>query len=285
MDRKTSKVELKVLCLGLPRCGTTSLTAALESDIIGIQPVLHAADTARDKKRCRMILDAFRLQGSVNVVQRHARLQEIIDGHAASAESLNAFADDLLDLYPQAKVILNVRSPPLNGEPAGVEWARSCHDAISFFGSNWPLLLCWPLRQYRFWWRRYRLQTDILVRKGLLPGGRDRLLAPKGCAWMTAELYDRYIEWVHHEAKNRDRKVLMWYPGMGWQPLCEFLERDVPFIETPLPHLNDRSAASVVNSRCMKRGLRAHFILVSVMMISWWIITWSSALQETRVAL
>ena len=32
-------------------------------------------------------------------------------------------------------------------------------------------------------------------------------------------------------------RLLVWDPKDGWEPLCEFLEVDVP--ETPLPHVND----------------------------------------------
>jgi hypothetical protein len=32
-------------------------------------------------------------------------------------------------------------------------------------------------------------------------------------------------------------KLLVWAPSDGWEPLCEFLEVDVP--DSPIPHLND----------------------------------------------
>jgi hypothetical protein len=32
-------------------------------------------------------------------------------------------------------------------------------------------------------------------------------------------------------------RLLVWDPKEGWEPLCEFLEMDVP--EHPLPHVND----------------------------------------------
>ena len=33
-------------------------------------------------------------------------------------------------------------------------------------------------------------------------------------------------------------RLLVWEVGEGWEPLCEFLEVDVP--AEPLPHVNDR---------------------------------------------
>ena len=35
-------------------------------------------------------------------------------------------------------------------------------------------------------------------------------------------------------------RLLEWYPTDGWEPLCEFLEVDVP--EGPVPNLNDTAA-------------------------------------------
>jgi hypothetical protein len=32
-------------------------------------------------------------------------------------------------------------------------------------------------------------------------------------------------------------RLLVWRPGEGWEPLCEFLEVDVP--DEPMPRLND----------------------------------------------
>ena len=51
-------------------------------------------------------------------------------------------------------------------------------------------------------------------------------------------VFEAYERW-NQEVKDTvpaDR-LLVWDPKDGWEPLCEFLEVDVP--ETPLPHVND----------------------------------------------
>jgi hypothetical protein len=45
-------------------------------------------------------------------------------------------------------------------------------------------------------------------------------------------------------------KLLVWQPKDGWEPLCEFLEVDVP--ATPIPHLND---SSTYTSRIIEMSL------------------------------
>ena len=265
-----SKVEVQTLVLGLPRCATTSIAAALESDVLGIRPALHASDTSTQRHRTHLILDALHLQGESNVVHRRAKLQEFIDGYAACTESLNVLADDLMDMYPKAKLILNVRPPPRNGESAGVVWARSCNETIAFFGSRSCLVACWPLRQYWFWWRRYRLQTDLWRLKGLLPRKASSLLTPKGCEWMNAEFYDRYLDWIQCKAKERDRDILIWHPGMGWQPLCELFERELPLESTMLPCLNDTRTSKMGQRDYVRRGLLRYAMFAMLCLISWW---------------
>src|SRR5579862_3282577 len=266
-----SKVEMQVLALGLPRCATTSMAAALESDVLGIKPALHASDTATHRDRSELILDALRLWGNEGLVQRRAKLHEFTNGYAACTESLNALADDLMDMYPEAKLILNVRPPPLSGESAAIAWARSCKETISFFGWFWGLAACWPIRQYRFWWRRYRLQTDLWRQRGLSPGKTSSLLAPKGCEWMTPEFYDRYLEWVHGEARKRGRHILLWHPGLGWQPLCELLGRELPPEGTPLPRLNDNTTSKMGQRGYVTRGLLRYAEFVVLIGICWWL--------------
>ncbi len=46
---------------------------------------------------------------------------------------------------------------------------------------------------------------------------------------------------AHNEEVKRvvpAERLLVWEVGEGWEPLCEFLEVDVP--DEPLPHANDR---------------------------------------------
>ncbi|KAL7948349.1 hypothetical protein V8C42DRAFT_314167 [Trichoderma barbatum] len=255
MTNQNSNVEMQVLVLGLPRTATTSIAAALQSDILAIKPVLHASDTAANQHRCRLILEALRLLGDAKSFTRHAKLHQVVDGYAACTESLNALADDLMDMYPNAKLILNVRPPSDSGGPAALDWARSCKETVGFFGSHYALAVCWPLPHHRFWWRRYRLQTDVWRHKGLLSGKTSKCTAFKGCEWMTPEFYNRYLEWVQGEARERGRDVLVWHPGMGWKPLCELLGREIPPEDTPIPVLNDSTASKLGQRGYIRRGL------------------------------
>jgi hypothetical protein len=53
-------------------------------------------------------------------VGRRVKLREFVNSYAACTESLNALAGDLMDMYPDAKLILNVRPPPPSSESAAI---------------------------------------------------------------------------------------------------------------------------------------------------------------------
>ncbi|EMT66479.1 hypothetical protein FOC4_g10006884 [Fusarium odoratissimum] len=159
-----------------------------------------------------------------------------------------------MDLYPDAKLILNIRPPSIPGETEGISWARSCKNTISFFTSPWVFSMCWPLPEYRFWWTRYRLQKDVWRRKGLLSNKH----------WMTAGFYDKYVAWVKIQARKRNRSLLTWHPGMGWSPLCEFLEKEAPPTGTPLPFLNECNTSKVDQNAYLKRGIMIQSMIILI---------------------
>ena len=265
---------MQVLALGLPRCGTTSLTAALESDILNIKPTLHAFETVTNLSKFQLILDAFRLQGDENKARRQALLHQVTDGYAACMESMNVVAGDLMDLYPEAKLVLNVRPPPKNGEPAGVAWARSCDGSVRFFSTWWGVLACWPLQRYRFWWYRYRLQTNIWRSKGVLAQAETPgWLESKGSAWMTVEFYENYLAWVQEEARKRGRDILIWHLGMGWGPLCDFLDREAPPKSVPVPYLNELATTKKRVRNYVRQGLQYWALYSIILGGAWWLAT------------
>jgi hypothetical protein len=158
-----------------------------------------------------------------------------------------AFWQELAGHYPQAKVILTVRDPE--------RWYESARATI---------------------WRRYppsKLRTASFAVLG-------RLLPPLGNLNRLGELvderiFDRRIEdrafmvsrfREHTEAVRRSippERLLVFEPGGGWGPLCEFL--GVESIPTrPFPHRNTSTAWSR-SSSAVKVALVA-----SLVAVVWW---------------
>ena len=134
----------------------------------------------------------------------------------------NVFAEELLEAYPDAKVILSVR------DDVDV-WYASYMNALQ-----------------PFWDRRY-LEPGILgmLRRALLVRARD-----DGMAWKLLQhtYYGNFAEagkkhyFAHNErirrlAKEQRRQFLEFNVKQGWDPLCRFLGEPVP--NSPFPKGND----------------------------------------------
>ena len=128
-----------------------------------------------------------------------------------------------MDVYPDAKVLLSVRSAE--------SWVESMHNTIAaiWYGDNLmhhlamahhridPLYASWLDVMHDMW-----TKADIMV-----PSNADRDEMAAGFERWNQEVIDTVPS---------DR-LLVWHPKDGWEPLCEFIGVDVP--DTPVPNVND----------------------------------------------
>lgn len=133
------------------------------------------------------------------------------------------FYVEMLELYPEATVVLSVRD--------GDSWARSMHDTI--WGLFYDDTVARHLSDARACvdpgWNDYlNMMKEMWFRSGLLHG-EDTTLAYMSNA-MT-----RYNEMVQRIVP-KDRLVV-WSASDGWEPLCAALELPVP--DAPFPRLNN----------------------------------------------
>jgi hypothetical protein len=208
---------LKVLAAGLWRCQTSSLQHAFEHLLSPptLFPSMHGSVILTDIQKGKLNLRA--LQEHSPAVRRKL-VAELFRGFNASADLPgNMFVDDLLDLYPSAKVVLNTRT---RGGAAG--WARSSNYSLRIFRSWIYVVVCGLLPRCRLHWRTWRACEA-------LAGER---FGPETNVW-APEYYEMHNEWVRKVARERGVEVLEWEPSMGWESLCEFLCVEVPQVEFP----------------------------------------------------
>jgi len=236
-----SPAAMQALCLGLSRCATSSLQAALESDVINMTPCMHMAHVGPHADRERLVLDAMNLP---EFSQRRVKLlHELFDGYGATCDFPGwIFAAELMDMYPDAPVVLNQRQ-------SARAWADSISASHGFFAKPVYLLAC-------YWWETDRLHYRI-HRRGYEIAG-ERFGTPD---MLTAEFYEAHNGWVREEAAKRGRQVLEWTPGDGWGPLCRFLGKEAPEDGRSFPHLNDAKAMDAVKRVLVARGLAAWAVL------------------------
>ena len=204
---------MKLIGAGLPRTATTTQMIALE--MLGL-PCYHMRDMMAD------------LETSVpqwrQALEGNGQWDEIFAGKESTVDfPASYFWRELIDVYPDAKVLLSVRS--------GESWVDSMENTIAqiWFGDSLmhhlaqaqyqidPVYAGWLDVLHDMWEKR-----DMLLNTD----GNPELLATQMEAW-NQEVIDTVPP---------DR-LLVWNPKDGWEPLCELLELPVP--EQPLPHVND----------------------------------------------
>jgi hypothetical protein len=209
---------MKVIGAGLPRTATTTHMIALEK--LGFGRVYHMRDVLMNMQDQLPLWEA--------AADGNPDWQTIFGDANSSCDAPSAcFYRELMEVYPDAKVMLTVRSPE--------GWVKSMRETVwgVYFGDsvnhyvNAARQLVDPL------WDRYiKLMTRLLWAEGGDLHGDTFDDAEFG------KLMERYNQSVI-DYVPADR-LLVWDPKQGWEPMCEFLGVAVP--DEPLPHVNDTNS-------------------------------------------
>ncbi|KAB8265413.1 hypothetical protein BDV32DRAFT_158931 [Aspergillus pseudonomiae] len=211
---------MKVLALGMSRTGTMSLYVALRK--LGYN-CYHMAEFSLDQRN-----------GSLGLWTRAINAKYNGDGRKFSGRDHDQmlwrydavidipcilFAEELMDAYPDAQIVLTTRPVEL--------WLASMQR--TFYA-----ILSWKH------WRLLELIDRTYI--GLyIPILRSALSVWTSGNWQdTSRLpigFTAHYDQVHAAARARGRKVLEFMVQDGWGPLCQFLGREAP--NEPFPHVNE----------------------------------------------
>jgi Sulfotransferase domain len=206
---------MKIIGAGLPR--TATLTQKIALEMVGIAPCYHMVNVLSDLSLAPRWAAAF--DGS-------ADWDAIFAGHQATVDWPGSFFwRELIDYYPQAKVLLSIRD--------GQAWANSMKNTI--WGVFYDDVLMRDLSNARAkvdpGWNDYIELMQAMWQKSGLLGEMTGVFDPA----VLAAAMERHNQDVR-EAVPADR-LLEWSPADGWEPLCTFL--GVPVPQAKLPHVND----------------------------------------------
>jgi hypothetical protein len=197
---------LKIIGAGFGRTGTLSLKHALEE--LGFGPCYHMSELFEKPG-----LDA---QWDAIVGGEPADWNAIFKGYEATVDwPACTFYKELMQVYPGAKVLLSVRDPEKWYESAANTIYRISHQNPDFN----------PARSV------HRNMINALIWQGTFDGrfeDKDYAIA----------VFLRHNEEVKQQVPAE--KLLVYNVKEGWEPLCAFLEVEVP-AEKPFPHDNDRA--------------------------------------------
>jgi hypothetical protein len=208
-------MSIELIGAGLPRTGTLTQKLALEE--LGLSPCYHWVNLLTD-------LDQVELWD--RAMDGEVLWEQIFDEARSTADWPGGFFyRQLMEFYPQAKVLLSVREPE--------SWERSFRETIwtLSFGETVMPLLSRARAQIDPRWQRYLTFVERMFwgPQGTFAAGHAE----------PAQLIEQAI--AHNEQVKRvvpAERLLVWQVTDGWEPLCEFLEVDVP--DTPFPRANDR---------------------------------------------
>jgi hypothetical protein len=207
---------MKLIGAGLPRTATTTQMFALEA--LGLGPCYHMRDLLADLESGLPLWEAA-YEGEIE-------WERVFDGVCSTVDWPSArYYRELMDHYPEAKVLLSVRE--------GEEWARSMRETVwgVFHGDSVIHHVCEARAVLDPLWRRY---TSLMRRMTWEPG-TGVLAGETDTDEGLVAVMERWNETVKETVPAE--RLLVWNPAEGWEPLCEFLEAEVP--AEPLPRLND----------------------------------------------
>jgi hypothetical protein len=204
--------EMKLIGAGLPRTATSSQKAAM--DVLGLDPCYHMQNVFAD------LDEAVKWRAALDSV---AALEDVVAGSVSVIDWPGTYHwRTLMDIYPDAKVMLSVRS--------GESWARSMQQTI--WGMLWgDGLLGHVTRVHTDVDPRYAFYIETMKTMWRRAGLADERSTVASMA-SAMEAYNRHvIETVPAE------RLLVWQIGDGWEPICAFMGLPVP--AQPFPHIND----------------------------------------------
>ena len=200
-------MALKVIGAGFGRTGTTSLKLALEQ--LGFDKCYHMREGMK-KHKAKVWYEIS--QG------KPVDWDKIFKGYQATVDwPACMFYKELMEQYPDAKVLLTVRDPD--------KWYDSALNTI-YYGNKMPYWASFYINPMKY----TPLMTDHIIWDGTFDGKfTDRE--------HTINVFKKHIEEV--KSYVPPEKLLVYEVKQGWEPLCRFLNVPIPEGK-PFPLLNDK---------------------------------------------
>jgi hypothetical protein len=207
-------MAIRLIGAGLPRTATLTQKTALE--LLGVGPCYHMVNVLGDLDQVELWMDA--LEGKAQWNEIFAGFQSTVDWPGGF------FYEELMDVYPDALVLLSVRDPQ--------RWAKSAHDTVWSVrhGESLMRLLSSAWGEVDSKWARFLEMVDAM-----LWTGKGTLAGTHASEQQLAAGMEAFNEQVKRTVPAE--RLLVWEPQDGWEPLCQAL--GVPVPSEPLPHVND----------------------------------------------
>ncbi|MBA3944141.1 MAG: sulfotransferase family protein [Herpetosiphonaceae bacterium] len=199
--------QLKIIGAGFGRTGTVSLKVALEA--LGFAPCYHMSEVFQNMETMLPLWEQVAAGKLTDWTSIFGNYQATVDWPTCN------FYAELMQTYPDAKVLLSVRDPE--------QWYESARSTL-YDGANQLLAMNEHLR------RPGAMVTKLVWQDTFHDRFEDKAYA--------ISVFNRHNAEVQRTVPAE--KLLVYNVKEGWAPLCAFL--NVPVPDGPFPHLNDRAS-------------------------------------------
>lgn len=223
---------IKVIGAGAARTGTMSLKDSLE--VLGYDKCFHMAELLEHPDRLKYIKELNK-KGTTN-------FEALFDGFQAAVDfPTSIFYKELLEEYPDAKVILTIREAD--------SWYESVKNTVyrPKPKNGWDIF---KLIRNSIRFKELRrlspvfMNNDTVIWNGFFKGKFDD----------KAEAIKIYHE--HNEEVQRivpSEQLLVMKISEGWQPICDFLGKEVP--NQPFPNKNKQAVLNDKIDKLINKGI------------------------------
>jgi len=233
-------MTLKIIGAGFGRTGTTSLQAALQH--LGFQKCYHMTELLKRPTHAKLWNQTW---DNVTAGKEPEWSKIFADYQATVDWPACAYYQELMEAYPDAKVLLSVRDPE--------RWYESVRDTIYPLSSSWFMyLVAFLIPSTR--------QMYEFIHKLVWTGTFNKQFEDQAYA---ISIFNEHIAAV--KAHVPPEKLLVYNVKEGWEPLCRFLEVDAPS-DLPFPHLNDKAQIQ----RAMRWGPVVIILGIIIIVMSLW---------------
>jgi hypothetical protein len=233
--------EFRVIGAGLSRTGTASFSEALRIILDG--PVYHGGTQAtmgppsEIKTLIKILTNLFHhpIRTASNEKEAAHLIKSLFSGYAAATDApASGLVPELLELYPNAKVICTIRDPK--------SWEKSM-EGVASVSTLWFLqFVLFPvpgMRHFPDYINKLREQWMTLY-------------GDAGHEPLTVETYERHITWLKKVVPKE--KLVFFDVKEGWGPLCKTLGKPVPE-GLEFPRINDGEAIERLAKTKITQGL------------------------------
>ncbi|TWU73466.1 hypothetical protein ED733_005083 [Metarhizium rileyi] len=249
-----ANTKLQVIGAGLPRTGTSSFAAALAILLDG--PVYHGGTQVLlgpEYEVKTWIRAASQWPPSTKASRDSLKslIASRLDGFVATTDfPAISYVPELLELYPDAKVICTVRDAE--------SWEKSMSVVANAASIRFMKILLLPMPSLRY----FPAYIDALKGQWYALYGKKESISRHSCK--------RHMEWLR-EVVPAERLVFIDVKN-GWGPLCEALGVDVP--DVPFPRINDGEASERFAAKQFGRAFRRWVVIMGAVGLVGYGISW-----------